>query len=82
MTDDRVRRLLRTRQIRGLTDEPLSDATLDALADVARWTGSSRTAAVALHQIGDAATLRRLAEEGRPKRCRSARRLLPSRSSS
>ena len=65
---DRVRPLLRTRQIRDFTDEPLSDATLDALADVARWTGSSRNEQPwRFIVIRDAATLRRLAEEGRPQ---------------
>jgi nitroreductase len=47
MTDERspadvVRPLLRTRQVREFTDAPVDRATLDALADVARWSGSSR----------------------------------------
>ena len=36
---DRVRPLLRTRQVREFTDQPLTDDELGALADVARWTG-------------------------------------------
>ncbi len=39
---ERVRLLLRTRQVREFTDEPLRDAELEALTDVARWSGSSR----------------------------------------
>ena len=38
---DSVRPLLRTRQIREFTDEPVSDEMLAALADVGRWSGSS-----------------------------------------
>jgi len=38
---DTVRPLLRTRQVREFTDEPVEPAQLDALADVARWSGSS-----------------------------------------
>ena len=39
---ERVRLLLRTRQVREFTDEPLTGAELEALTDVARWSGSSR----------------------------------------
>jgi len=39
---DRIRPLLRARQVREFTDEPLTDAELEAITDVARWTGSSR----------------------------------------
>jgi nitroreductase len=45
MTDsaaDRLRALRRTRQVREFTAEPVMREELDALADVARWTGSSR----------------------------------------
>jgi nitroreductase len=38
---DRVRPLLRTRQIREFTPEPLTDEELTALTEVARWSGSS-----------------------------------------
>ncbi len=37
-----VRPLLRARQVREFTDEPLTDDQLAAITDVARWTGSSR----------------------------------------
>jgi len=39
---DRVRPLLRTRQVREFTDDPPTEAELDALTEVARWSGSSR----------------------------------------
>jgi nitroreductase len=39
---DRLRPLRATRQFREFTDEPIDRASLDALADVARWSGSSR----------------------------------------
>ena len=38
---DKVRPLLRKRQTREFTDESVSEADLTALADVARWSGSS-----------------------------------------
>ena len=37
-----VRPLLRTRQVREFTTQPLTDEQIAAIADVARWTGSSR----------------------------------------
>src|SRR5258706_4169978 len=40
--DDLLRPLRRTRQIREFEPTPLEPAVLDALADVARWTGSSQ----------------------------------------
>jgi nitroreductase len=39
-----VRPLIRTRQIRQFTAEPPTDAQIEALTDVARWTGSGRNA--------------------------------------
>jgi nitroreductase len=61
---ERVRPLLRTRQIREFSDEPIDEADLAALADVARWTGSSRNSqpwrfivvrdTVAIRQVADA----------------------------
>jgi nitroreductase len=44
-TDDRqgdvvLRTLRRTRQIREFTDEPVDDAAIQAILEVARWTGS------------------------------------------
>ena len=38
---DVVRPLVRTRQYREFTPEPVADAALDAILDAARWTGSS-----------------------------------------
>ena len=44
MTDpiDAVRPLLRTRQVREFLPEPLPEEVLGAIADAARWSGSSR----------------------------------------
>jgi len=46
MTDDAplevVRPLLRVRQTRAFSDTPVDRAALDAIADAARWSGSSR----------------------------------------
>jgi nitroreductase len=39
---ERLRPLRRTRQYREFTTEPVDRAALDAIADVARWSGSSR----------------------------------------
>ena len=39
---DVVRPLRRARQVREFTDQPLTDEELEAITDVARWTGSSR----------------------------------------
>ena len=38
---ERVRPLLRTRQVREFTSAPPTDAELEALTEVARWSGSS-----------------------------------------
>ena len=38
---DAIRPLLRTRQVREFTDEALTDAELEAIADAGRWSGSS-----------------------------------------
>ena len=70
MTDaiDAVRPLVRTRQIRDFTDEPLSDAELNALTEVARWTGSSRNNQPwRFIVIRDRTILRRVAEIGTPQ---------------
>lgn len=37
-----IRPLLRTRQVREFTDEPVSPEAVDAIADAARWSGSSQ----------------------------------------
>ena len=39
---DRLRPLRRARQVREFTPDPIDRADLDAIADVARWSGSSR----------------------------------------
>ena len=70
MTDpaEQLRPLLRTRQIREFTDEPVSEAELAALADVARWSGSSaNTQPWRFIVIRDEATLRGIAQAGMPQ---------------
>jgi nitroreductase len=63
-----VRPLVRTRQIREFTPEPLGDDILRALADVARWTGSSRNEQPwRFLVITDEATIRRIGEIGLPQ---------------
>ena len=65
---DAVRPLLRTRQVREFTGEPVAPEVLAALADVARWTGSSRNEQpwrfLVLTNLG---VLRSLAELGLPQ---------------
>ncbi|HEY7738469.1 MAG TPA: nitroreductase family protein [Candidatus Limnocylindria bacterium] len=65
---DVLRPLRRTRQVREFTDEPLTDAELDAITDVARWTGSSRNNQPwRFLTIRDPATIRRLEAAGLPQ---------------
>jgi nitroreductase len=65
---DRVRPLLRTRQVREFTDEPPTRDELAALADVARWTGSAGNSQPwRFVVIRDREALRRLAEAGLPQ---------------
>ena len=60
--------LRRTRQFREFTAEPVSPEALDALADVARWSGSSRnTQPWRFLVVTDAATIRELAAVGMPQ---------------
>jgi nitroreductase len=72
-SDDRpsleaVRSLIRTRQFRQFTPEPPTDEQIDALADVARWTGSSRnTQPWRFIVIRDREVLRRIHEAGLPQ---------------
>ncbi|MGH2358809.1 MAG: nitroreductase family protein [Candidatus Limnocylindria bacterium] len=65
---DRLRPLIRVRQVRQFTAEPVSAADLDAIADVGRWSGSSRNSQpwrfIVIHQES---TLRRIAEIGMPQ---------------
>ena len=63
-----VRPLVRTRQFREFTDEPPSDAQLDAVLEAARWTGSAGNEQPwRFIVIRDVATLRHLAEAGMPQ---------------
>ena len=65
---DGVWTLIRTRQIRDFTDEPVSDAAIAALSEVARWTGSSRNEQPwQFIVIRDISTLRRIADVGTPQ---------------
>ena len=65
---DTVRPLRRTRQVRQFTDEPVADEILDAIADVARWSGSSRnTQPWRFIVIRDTDVPRRLREAGMPQ---------------
>ncbi len=65
---DVLRPLRRVRQVREFTAEPPSDAALDAIADVGRWTGSAgNTQPWRFIVIRDQAVLRRLAEVGPPQ---------------
>jgi nitroreductase len=65
---DQVRPLVRVRQIREFTDEPVSLAELDAIVDVARWSGSSRNNQPwRFIVIREADTLRRIHAAGMPQ---------------
>jgi nitroreductase len=65
---DRIGPLLRVRQIREFTDEPLGDAELHALTEVARWSGSSRNEQPwHFIVIRDRQTIRTIAEAGMPQ---------------
>jgi nitroreductase len=65
---DLVHPLLRTRQIREFTDEPISEADLALLADIARWSGSSEnTQPWRFIVIREEATLRGIAGAGMPQ---------------
>jgi len=71
MTDtpaDRLRPLRRTRQVREFTEDPVDRAELDAIADVARWTGSSsNTQPWRFIVVTDVGVLRQIAEIGLPQ---------------
>ena len=65
---DRVRPLIRTRQYRDFTDEPVSEADVHALAQVARWSGSSRNSQPwRFIVIRDVEVIRRIADIGHPQ---------------
>jgi nitroreductase len=62
---DIVRPILRTRQIREFEPTPVEPAVLDALADVARWTGSSQNSQPwRFIVISESSTLRAVVEAG------------------
>lgn len=65
---DRVRPLVRVRQIREFTPDPPSQAELDAITEVARWSGSSRNEQPCRFLVlRDIDILRRIAEVGMPQ---------------
>ena len=64
---DLVRPLLRTRQVREFTDDAVDRSALDALADVARWSGSSKNNQPwRFLVVTDPDAIRRLADSGMP----------------
>ncbi|HYM83151.1 MAG TPA: nitroreductase family protein [Candidatus Dormibacteraeota bacterium] len=65
---DVIRPLLRTRQVREFTDEPVPAAVVDAIVDAGRWSGSSQNDQPwRFVVIRDVRTLRRLHEAGLPQ---------------
>lgn len=65
---DVIRPILRARQVREFTAEPLELAQLDALADAARWSGSSKNSQPwRFIVIRDPETLRAIHEAGLPQ---------------
>lgn len=62
-----VRPLLRVRQVREFTDEPVNADILDAMVDAARWSGSSQNKQPwRFILIREPSTLRAIAEAGLP----------------
>jgi nitroreductase len=65
---DRVQTLIRVRQIREFTDESVTSAELEAITEVARWSGSSRNEQPCRFvAIRDTRTIARIAELGLPQ---------------
>ena len=65
---DVLRPLRRARQVREFTDEPVDRGALEAIANVARWTGSSRnTQPWRFIVVTDIDPIRRIAESGLPQ---------------
>lgn len=63
-----LRPLRRTRQVREFTDQPVDRRELDAIADVARWTGSSQNSQPwRFIVMTDVVVLRQIAEIGLPQ---------------
>ena len=64
---DLLQPLRRVRQVRQFTEEPLTDAEVDAIVDVGRWSGSSRNSQPwRFVVIRDTATITRIGEMGAP----------------
>ena len=65
---ERVRPLVHTRQYREFTDDPLDQAALEAITEVARWSGSSNNEQPwRFIVIRIPETLRRIAAAGQPQ---------------
>jgi nitroreductase len=65
---ERVRPLVRVRQMREFTLEPPTASELEAITEVARWSGSSRNSQPwRFIVVRDVATVRRLADAGMPQ---------------
>jgi nitroreductase len=65
---DHLRPLIRTRQYRLFTEEPVAEAHLAALVEVARWSGSSRNSQPwRFIVLRDVALIRALGEAGHPQ---------------
>jgi nitroreductase len=65
---ERVRPLLRVRQVREFSAEPVTTAELEAIAETGRWSGSSRNEQPwRFIVIRDEAAIRRIAEAGLPQ---------------
>lgn len=63
-----LRPLRQVRQYREFSDEPLHDEEIDAIVDVARWSGSSRnTQPWRFTVVRDVDVIRRIAEIGSPQ---------------
>lgn len=63
-----LRPLIRTRQFRQFTTEPVDDEKLTALGEVARWSGSSRNSQPwRFIIVRDLSLIRRIAEIGQPQ---------------
>ncbi len=63
-----VRPLVRTRQVRSFTGEPIGDAQLHAITEVARWSGSSRnTQPFRFLTVRSRDTIAALWEAGKPQ---------------
>ncbi|MFI5258351.1 MAG: nitroreductase family protein [Candidatus Limnocylindrales bacterium] len=65
---ERVRPLISVRQIRDFTDRPVAQSELDAIADAARWSGSSSNSQPwRFVVLRDRSTIERLADAAAPQ---------------